>query len=128
MTCSSTYHGPCNDPAAVNISFCCPCGHSLPSAGYCDPCQKRVRAGRHNAYCCHQPMRICQVIGPSSLAPAQTSPDLSAPGRNQQPTYGHCERGHEFTPENTYIRKVGKRECRTCTRERSRGNRRRRAA
>lgn len=26
----------------------------------------------------------------------------------------HCKRGHEFTPENTYIRPNGNRECRAC--------------
>lgn len=27
----------------------------------------------------------------------------------------HCKRGHEFTPENTYLKKTG-RECKTCQR------------
>jgi hypothetical protein len=31
----------------------------------------------------------------------------------------HCIRGHEFTPENTYFRKSGKRECRACARARN---------
>lgn len=31
----------------------------------------------------------------------------------------HCNYGHEFTPENTYMNR-GARVCRTCTRERSR--------
>ncbi len=26
-----------------------------------------------------------------------------------------CQRGHEFKPENTYVRPNGKRECKTCT-------------
>ncbi len=26
----------------------------------------------------------------------------------------HCRNGHEFTPENVYIRKSGSRRCRTC--------------
>ncbi|MFV2179462.1 HNH endonuclease signature motif containing protein [Actinomadura sp. LOL_016] len=34
----------------------------------------------------------------------------------------HCNRGHEFTPENTYL-KYGKRNCRTCTREQQRESR-----
>jgi hypothetical protein len=29
-----------------------------------------------------------------------------------------CPRGHEFTEENTFVRKSGKRECRTCMRNR----------
>ena len=28
----------------------------------------------------------------------------------------HCKRGHEFTPENTYIRPNGRRTCRRCNR------------
>jgi len=31
----------------------------------------------------------------------------------------HCIHGHEFTPENTYIRPNGNRSCRTCLRSRS---------
>lgn len=29
----------------------------------------------------------------------------------------HCGRGHEFTPDNTYVSREGKRACRTCHRE-----------
>lgn len=32
----------------------------------------------------------------------------------------HCKRGHEFTPENTYVYKSGSRSCRTCMRDRKR--------
>lgn len=32
-----------------------------------------------------------------------------------------CKRGHEFTPENTRVTKVGYRQCRTCGRMRNRG-------
>lgn len=32
----------------------------------------------------------------------------------------HCDNGHEFTSENTYIRKDGGRHCRTCLAERDR--------
>jgi hypothetical protein len=38
--------------------------------------------------------------------------------RNAEKT--HCKYGHEFTPENTYRRPHGGRECRTCLRERKR--------
>ena len=34
----------------------------------------------------------------------------------------HCHRGHEFTPDNTYTSKRGKRRCRTCVEERRRQN------
>jgi hypothetical protein len=40
-------------------------------------------------------------------------------GRSKYAT--HCSRGHEFTPENTYVNpKAGTRRCRICTRERQR--------
>lgn len=32
----------------------------------------------------------------------------------------HCDRGHEFTPANTYTRKEGGRRCRRCEAERQR--------
>lgn len=36
------------------------------------------------------------------------------------PLPSHCKRGHEFTPENTYMSKAGSRSCKTCKRERQR--------
>lgn len=33
----------------------------------------------------------------------------------------HCNKGHEFTPENTYLTKQNCRVCLTCNRERNRG-------
>jgi hypothetical protein len=35
----------------------------------------------------------------------------------------HCQRGHEFTPENTYTSRSGKRNCRTCKRAAERARR-----
>jgi AP2 domain len=32
----------------------------------------------------------------------------------------HCAAGHKYTPENTYVDPTGKRECKTCRRERTR--------
>jgi hypothetical protein len=32
----------------------------------------------------------------------------------------HCKWGHAFTPENTYLRREGRRQCRVCGRERKR--------
>jgi hypothetical protein len=40
----------------------------------------------------------------------------------------HCQHGHEFTPENTYISKRGHRVCRACEREYRRRERERRRA
>lgn len=36
----------------------------------------------------------------------------------------HCQHGHEFTPENTYTRAEGWRQCRACNREAVRGGKR----
>lgn len=35
-------------------------------------------------------------------------------GGNQNARKSHCSNGHEFTPENTYRRKRGGRDCRAC--------------
>ena len=40
------------------------------------------------------------------------------PAQNFRKT--HCQRGHEFTPENTSVDRYGHRECITCRRERAR--------
>lgn len=42
-------------------------------------------------------------------------------GVNKRKT--HCVHGHEFTPENTYVSKVGARTCRECSRRRVRERR-----
>jgi hypothetical protein len=42
--------------------------------------------------------------------------------RNPGPKHGtetHCPHGHPYSPENTYVRKRGGRECRTCVRFRA---------
>ncbi len=41
---------------------------------------------------------------------------ISPPSENSRKT--HCDEGHEFTPENTYVTPDGWRECRKCARER----------
>lgn len=43
-------------------------------------------------------------------------------------TETHCPHGHEYTEENTYRRRGGSRECKTCVRARNRAAHRRRAA
>lgn len=49
---------------------------------------------------------------------ADNTADMMAKGRHVAPNRGvtHCKRGHEFTPENTRIDKLGKRYCRACKR------------
>ncbi len=47
--------------------------------------------------------------------------DMAAKGRNWQQKKTHCPRGHEYTPENTYIGTNG-RECKSCWKIRSKAN------
>ena len=44
--------------------------------------------------------------------------DMHSRGRNHNSNKTHCKNGHEYTVDNTYIRKNGGRNCVTCTRER----------
>jgi hypothetical protein len=51
--------------------------------------------------------------------------DLVRHGTHWQARKTHCKNGHEFTPDNTYIRREGGRKCKRCAIE---SNRRRQAA
>ena len=42
--------------------------------------------------------------------------------KNQNSNKTHCNNGHEFTKENTYIRPNGARNCRVCQRIKQRAN------
>lgn len=44
--------------------------------------------------------------------------DVVERGRHYYANKTHCPYGHEYTSDNTYIRKTGSRECRQCRRER----------
>jgi HNH endonuclease len=46
--------------------------------------------------------------------------DKVAKGRDPRKSQTHCQRGHEFTPANTYIRANGTRMCCECNREKRR--------
>ena len=48
---------------------------------------------------------------------AENMQDRLIRGRNPQANKTHCINGHEFTPENTYQRPDGGRNCRACGRE-----------
>lgn len=77
-------------------------------------------------YVCHRcDVRLC--INPDHLwlgTPKQNIHDSVNKGRHAELRKTHCDRGHEFTPENTILRKtaIGTpcRVCRTCERIRSR--------
>lgn len=46
--------------------------------------------------------------------PSDNGLDTVRHGRNPNALKTHCVNGHEFTPENTYVRKAGGRNCRAC--------------
>ena len=48
---------------------------------------------------------------------ADNTADMFAKGRQGTRPQTHCNRGHEFTPENTKIEASGSQRCRTCQRE-----------
>lgn len=56
--------------------------------------------------------------------PRQNSLDASSKGRSRNQQDTHCKRGHEFTPENTYMARRNEisssRACKTCQRIRQR--------
>jgi hypothetical protein len=60
--------------------------------------------------------RAC--VNPAHLEPVSNAENVmrgySVPAVKARQT--HCKRGHEFTPENTYVSKLGHRDCRTCHR------------
>lgn len=49
--------------------------------------------------------------------------DRDQKGRHGQKNKTHCPQGHEYTAENTYVNPLGRRNCRTCGRERDRRRR-----
>lgn len=68
--------------------------------------------GLHLDHLCRQ--RDC--VNPAHLEPVTVRVNLlrgvGFSARNAAKT--HCVAGHEFTPENTYVRENGRRDCKTC--------------
>lgn len=62
---------------------------------------------------CVRPSHL-EVVTPAENTARSTNPAAA----NIRKT--HCLRGHEFTPENTYVHRDNRRECRQCRREQSR--------
>jgi hypothetical protein len=65
---------------------------------------------------CH--VRLC--VEPSHLR--ELTPRQNA-SENSQGLATHCQHGHEFTEDNTYITPQGRRRCRQCVRDRRAANR-----
>lgn len=63
--------------------------------------------------------RVKQCVNPEHLEPVphriNTLRGIGPTAVNKTKT--HCINGHEFTPDNVYIRKYGWRGCRTCERK-----------
>lgn len=66
--------------------------------------------------------RVRHCANPAHLEPVSgrtnTIRGISPTAVNARKT--HCSRGHEFTPENTYVNPTGGRRCRACDQERER--------
>jgi hypothetical protein len=60
--------------------------------------------------------RVRHCVNPAHLEPITTRENvlrgIGITAQNARKT--HCKRGHEFTPENTYVFPSGGRACRTC--------------
>jgi hypothetical protein len=52
-------------------------------------------------------------VNPKHLEPVTSAENM----RRRKEAHTTCFRGHEYTPENTYLRARGFRQCRTCNRE-----------
>ena len=74
--------------------------------------------------------RNTRCVRPSHLEPVTAAENIlrgTAPGPRAINT-NLCKRGHEYTPENTFVRGDGYRECRECMRMRSRAKKARKRA
>jgi len=72
--------------------------------------------GMHILHKCDTPL----CVRPDHLflgTHADNMHDFASKGRHWLSKRTHCARGHEFTPENTVVRRNGSRGCRQCRRE-----------
>ena len=69
----------------------------------------------------HHRCGVRECVNPDHIQPMPHKQNLEADGiierlrnPNQHTNQTHCKHGHEFTPENTYVRPNGARQCRQC--------------
>lgn len=91
-------------PAALNLAkIHCDNGHPFDEEN-----TRRTSGDRH---------RVCRACRRDST---RRRYEVGSGQPANQPRVTHCPRGHEYTPENTYISKAGGRNCLVCNRERMR--------
>lgn len=95
----------------------CPKGHPLSgdNVSYIPPNKRMPTGGRYCRTCKREAINACYQR--KKLREGRTGID------NADKT--HCIHGHPFSPENTYIWADGKRQCKTCNRNRVREYKRR---
>jgi hypothetical protein len=59
--------------------------------------------------------RVRECVNPAHLEPVTKAENVRR-GYASRPPKARCKHGHDFTPENTYIKPNGFRACRTCKR------------
>ena len=57
--------------------------------------------------------RVRNCVNPDHLEPV-TNRENVVRGNSARPVRAECNKGHEFTEQNTYINPKGRRECRKC--------------
>lgn len=69
--------------------------------------------------------RVPSCVRPDHLEPVTLAENTTRGADHRRSERGKCSKGHPYTPENTYYRSTGFRECRQCALDRARENQRR---